>query len=73
MAAARGELVAPGELAAVEAAAGGELPLGLGRERLARPLGVGLGVLVGDLDDRVVLAALDGAARALRDGASRRR
>src|SRR5215469_5758219 len=35
-----GELVAPGEFGAVEAAARGEFPFGLGRQILARPFGV---------------------------------
>ena len=35
------ELVAPGKLGAVEPAARRELPLGLGRQLLAGPLGVG--------------------------------
>ncbi len=56
-------LVAPGERRSVEAAARGELPLGLGREFLPRPRRVCLGVLVGDLHDRVPVAAVDRAAR----------
>ena len=40
--------------AAVEPAAGGELPLRLGRQPTADPGRVGGGVLVGDVDDRVV-------------------
>ena len=47
-------LVAPDERRAVEAAASRALPLGLGRQRLAGPGGVGLGVLAGDVHDRVV-------------------
>jgi hypothetical protein len=39
--------VAPGEDRLVEAAAGGPLPLGLGRQLLVCPGGVRLGVLVG--------------------------
>src|ERR1700740_858745 len=42
----RRELVAPGELGAVEAAARGEFPFGLGRQFLAGPLGVGFGVAI---------------------------
>ena len=58
-----GELVAPGELGALEAAAGSVLPFRLGRQLLAGPGRVGGGVLEGDLDDRMVFAALDAAAR----------
>ena len=51
------ELVAPGVDRAVEAAARGELPLGLGRQRLAGPGGVGGRVLPGDVGHGVALAA----------------
>ena len=47
---------------AVEPAPGGELPLGLGREPLAGPLRVGEGVVPRDVDDRVVVLAVDRAA-----------
>ena len=49
-------LVAPGEALAVQPAARRALPLGLGRQRLARPGRVGRGVLVGDLRDRMAAA-----------------
>jgi hypothetical protein len=62
----RGRVVAPGERRAVEAAAGGELPFGLGWELLARPRGVGVGVLGRDVGDRVLVEAVQGAARAAR-------
>src|SRR6185503_13295133 len=55
MPAARRELVAPGELRAVEAAARGVLPFGLRRQRLAGPRGVGLCVAVGDMDHGVLV------------------
>ena len=47
-------LVAPGERGALEPAARGVLPLGLGGQPAARPGGVRLRVLVGDMDHRVV-------------------
>jgi len=50
-------LVAPGVAGAVEAAARRQLPLRLGRQRLAGPRGVACGVLEGDVHDRMVLAA----------------
>ena len=59
-------LVSPRERGALEAAAGGELPLRLGRQLLARPGGVGLGILVGDVRDRMVVAAVDRRALAAR-------
>ena len=59
-------LVAPGEGRPVEAAAGGVLPLGLGRKLLARPGRVGLRVLVGDLHDGMPVAAVDRRARPAR-------
>jgi len=37
--------------------AGGELPLGLGRQSLAGPFGVSGGVVPGDVDDGVVVLA----------------
>ena len=61
----RVELVAPGELGPLQAAAAGQLPFGLGRQRLAGPDGVGLDVVPGDLHHRVVGLLPDRAARAL--------
>ena len=55
-------LVAPGERGAVEAAARGKLPLGLGRQLLAGPRCVGLRVLAGDLHHRMMVAAVRGRA-----------
>src|SRR5262249_54337964 len=46
MLAARRELVAPGELGAVEPAARGELPFGLRRQFLAGPFRIGFGIAV---------------------------
>ena len=66
-------LVAPGERRTVEAAAGGVLPLGLGGQVEARPVGEGPGVLVGDVDDRVVGTALDRAAGPVRRAPARAR
>src|SRR5216683_691286 len=61
----RRELLAPGELCTVEAAARGELPFGFGRQFLARPFGIGLGVLVGDLHHWMVVEPADVAALAV--------
>ncbi len=58
--------VAPGKLGAVEPAARGELPLGLGRQLLAGPRRVGLGVAIGDVDHGMVVEPLVGAARPIR-------
>jgi hypothetical protein len=59
-------LVSPGERGTVEPAARGKLPFGLGRKLLARPTGVRIGVLVGDVRDGVVVAAVDRRALAAR-------
>ena len=64
--------VAPGVALAVQPAAGGELPLGLGRQALAGPLRR-RGVVPGDVDDGVIVLALDVAAPALRGASSTRR
>src|SRR5262249_59017947 len=50
--------LAPDVRGALDAAAGRSLPLGLGRERPARPGRERLGVLQRDVDDRLVLAAV---------------
>src|SRR5205814_7508125 len=60
-----GDLVAPREDRALEAAAGRALPLGFGGQLLARPGCVGDGILVGDVGHRVALASGGGALRAL--------
>src|SRR5688500_7324603 len=49
----RRELVAPGEVLSYEAAARGEFPFGFGRNCLAGPLGVGLDILPGDVEDGI--------------------
>lgn len=59
-------VVAPGVDRAVQPAAGGELPLGLGRQLLARPRGVRVGVLRGHVGDRVPVQAARRAARPAR-------
>ena len=59
-------LVAPHVDLAVEPAARGELPFGLGGQPLARPAAVGERVFVGDVHDGVVVLALDRARGALR-------
>ena len=69
----RRELVAPGELGAVQPAARGELPFGLGRQLLARPGRVGLGIAVGDMDDRMLVEARGSSCPARMGGASWRR
>ncbi|SPA49739.1 protein of unknown function [Cupriavidus taiwanensis] len=59
-----GKLLAPGIGRLLEPAARGELPFRLGRQPLAGPLGIGLCVFVRNLHHRVVVLALDRAARA---------
>ena len=66
-------LVAPRVRRALQAAARGELPLRLGRECRTGPRGVGHGVLVGDVHDRVACARVGVAARALRAAPGRAR
>ena len=60
------KVVAPGVQLAGEAAARGELPLGFGRQPLARPVRVGHRVVVGDVDDRVLLAPANRCCPGLR-------
>jgi hypothetical protein len=62
---ARRELIAPCELGAVEAAAGGELPFGFGGQFLAGPFGIGHGILVGDVDDGMIVEPADRASRSV--------
>src|SRR5262245_35371467 len=62
----RREYLAPGVGRAVEAAAGRELPFGLGRQDLASPCRVGAGILVGDVDDRMVVTTIEVAVRSVR-------
>jgi hypothetical protein len=59
------EFVTPHVDRAVEAPAGGELPLGFRRQRLARPRGVGLGVGIRNVRDRVPVPAPYVAIRTL--------
>jgi len=56
----------PAERRAVQAAAGGELPLGFGGQRLAGPRGVGGSVLERDMHHRLAVAAFDAARRTFR-------
>src|ERR1700754_4948830 len=65
VAAARFELIAPGEAGLLEAAAGRHLPLGLVREAGARPGGEGFGVVPGDVDDGGGEAVVDAGRRTL--------
>ena len=60
------ERVAPGVVRSFEATACGELPLGLGGQRLALPRGEGLGVAECDVDDRMLLEAVEAGGRTLR-------
>src|SRR5215470_10864004 len=55
----RRELIAPGIFRAIESAAGGEFPLRLSRQLLARPARIGLGVPVGDMHHGVVFEPLE--------------
>ncbi len=61
MLAARNQFLAPGKLRLLEATAGRELPFRLGREVLAGPFGIGLGIAVGDMDDRMIQDRPDAA------------
>jgi hypothetical protein len=63
MLAAGRELVAPGELGAVEAAARAAFPFCFGRQLLARPFGVSERIGVSDMDDRMVVERVDIALR----------
>ena len=65
MPAVRRELVAPGEVRAVQSAARGEFPFRFGRQFLAGPLGVGLGVLERHLHDGMIVQSADMAAFAV--------
>ena len=56
-------VVAPDVGLVVQAAAGRELPLGLGRQALAGPLGIGDRIEPGDVNDGMIVLALDAAAR----------
>src|SRR6516164_3529439 len=58
----RREFIAPGEFRTIEPAARSKLPLRLGRQLLAGPVGVGLGVAIGDVHHRVLLETGKGAA-----------
>ena len=60
---ARREFLAPGVFGAIEAAARRELPLGLGRQFLARPARISLRIAVGHVHDRMIVEPADRAAR----------
>src|SRR5215472_7580435 len=68
----RRQFIAPDKLGAVQSAARRKLPLGLGRQRLTRPVRVSRCVLECDLDDGMVEAGRDRAALAFPGGASKR-
>jgi len=55
----RGELVAPGKLDAVKPAARRELPFGFRRQFLAGPFRIGLGVAIGNVNDRMIVETAD--------------
>src|SRR5262249_27322652 len=55
----RSDLIAPGELGLLQSAACGNLPFRLGRQPLAHPFRVGLGVAIGYVDDRMIVEAAD--------------
>src|SRR5262249_50316319 len=57
--AARHELLAPGELGAVESTPRRKLPFGFGRQFLAGPFGVGLSIAVGDVNHGMIIKAAD--------------
>ena len=59
----RGKIIPPGIELLLEAAASGVLPLGLGGERFACPLGESGGIVPGDVDDGVIRAVVDVRAR----------
>ena len=60
------QFIAPGEFRPLETAARRVLPLGLGRQFLARPTRVSLRVAIGDMHDRVVVEPADRTARPVR-------
>src|SRR3546814_18459397 len=55
------QLVAPGIILSVGAAARRIFPLGLGRQRLSGPFGLGLGLAMRDLDDGMIFQSFDRA------------
>ena len=71
--AARREFITPGKFSPVEAAARGVLPLGFGRQVLARPSGIGFSVSISDMHHRVIVEALIRATPTVWVGASSRR
>src|SRR5262245_248126 len=64
--AARRELVAPGIFGTVEPAARRELPFRFARQRLAGPIGVSLGIAIGDMHHRMIVEPADRALRSVR-------
>ena len=57
------ERVTPGEFLALQPAARCAVPLALGGQRLAGPCSIGFGILIGDVNCRMVLDALERAVR----------
>ena len=52
----RRQFITPRELRPIEPAARRELEFSLGRQVLARPLGISFGVCVGDMDNRTIVS-----------------
>src|ERR1700683_5660550 len=65
MLAAGREFIAPGALGAIEPTARAELPLGLGRQILTGPFGVGQRVEERDVHDRMIPEIVDVALRSV--------
>jgi hypothetical protein len=61
----RAQLVAPGEFDVVEPATCGELPFGFGRQVLPRPVGIGAGIVIGDVNDRMIKLSANVATAAI--------
>lgn len=59
------QLRSPCEFGLFEASSGGELPLGFCRKILALPSCIGQRVLVGDVDDGMIISSLDAANRTI--------
>jgi hypothetical protein len=57
------KFIAPGERGAVQSSPRGKLPFGFCRQILAGPFGIGLRILVGHVNDRVIVEPADPAFR----------
>src|SRR5438094_6247163 len=65
MTASRRQFMAPRELGLIQSAAGRILPLGLSRQLLAGPSGVGFGVSVGDVHNGMIVETANRTALAV--------